>query len=95
MCLRFCSIENVFFLYSYVFNLQVDAENDEQIQFNEVEPMVKKLGSVLAKRGIQNQDVVALCISNNIYYPMLIMGISSLNAITTPCNPNYTEGNFI
>merc|ERR1712136_173212 len=57
--------------------------------------MVKKFGSVLAKRGIQNQDVVAVCVSNSIYYPTLIMGISALNAITTPCNPNYTKDELV
>ena len=72
--------------------IQVDANNDETISFEDVGSIVKKFGSVLAKRGIQNQDVVAVCISNSIYYPTLIMGISALNAITTPCNPNYTKG---
>ena len=77
---------------SYDLILQIDADNGNEIKYNEVESIVKKFGSVFAKKGIQNQDVVALCISNNIYYPMLIMGISTLNAITTTSNPNYTKG---
>ena len=79
----------------FVMLFQVDAYSDDVIKFEDVELMVKKFGSVLAKRGIQNQDVVAVCVSNTIYYPALIMGVSALNAITTPCNPNYTKGEII
>jgi len=73
----------------------VDAYSDDVIKFEDVELMVRKFGSVLAKRGIQNQDVVAVCVSNTIYYPALIMGVSALNAITTPCNPNYTKDELV
>ena len=54
-----------------------------------------KWASVLSRRGLQKQEVVALCASNCIEYSMIILGISACNAITTTCNPNYTKGDFL
>ena len=52
---------------------------------------IKKLASSLTKSGLKKQEVVALCIGNSIYYPVIILAVNACNAIMSPCNPNYTE----
>ena len=55
---------------------------------------VERLASSLTKSGLKKQEVVALCIGNSIYYPVIILAVNACNAIMSPCNPNYTECKF-
>jgi len=72
--------------------LKVDASSDRQLTFNEIHDASIKFASGLTKRGLKKQEVVALCASNCIEYPFIILGIAACNAITTTCNPRYTLG---
>ena len=74
---------------------QVETWSGEELTCANVVDKVKKLSSALTKRGLQRQQVVALCLQNTNYYPVVMLAVNSCNAIVTPCNPNYTECEFI
>jgi len=69
----------------------VETWSGEELTCANVVDKVKKLSSALTKRGLQRQQVVALCLQNTNYYPVVMLAVNSCNAIVTPCNPNYTE----
>ena len=52
---------------------------------------ITQLANALANKGLKKQEVVAVCIGNSIYYPVILFSINACNAIMSPCNPNYTE----
>nr|XP_009859317.1 4-coumarate--CoA ligase 1-like [Ciona intestinalis] len=68
----------------------VDATTEQSFTFNQVCDLSIKFASVLNKRGLRRQEVVAVCCSNCIEYPILVLGAAANNAISTTCNPHYT-----
>nr|XP_026691236.1 4-coumarate--CoA ligase 1-like [Ciona intestinalis] len=68
----------------------IEGSTGQSFTFNQVCDLSIKFASVLNKRGLRRQEVVAVCCSNCIEYPILVLGAAANNAISTTCNPHYT-----
>jgi len=73
----------------------VEAASNTKFTCAEVIEKVKQLASALTKSGLKKQEVVAVCIGNSVYYPVIILAVNACNAIMSPCNPNYTESELV
>jgi len=73
----------------------IETTSDTKFTCSEVIEKVKKLASALTKKGLKKQEIIAVCIGNSIYYPIITLAINACNAIMSPCNPNYTESELV
>uniref|UniRef100_H2YVH0 AMP-dependent synthetase/ligase domain-containing protein n=1 Tax=Ciona savignyi TaxID=51511 RepID=H2YVH0_CIOSA len=68
----------------------IESTSGKTLTFNQVCDYSVKFASVLNKKGLKKQEVVAICCSNCVEYPIIILGAAANNAISTTCNPHYT-----
>uniref|UniRef100_H2ZDR7 AMP-dependent synthetase/ligase domain-containing protein n=1 Tax=Ciona savignyi TaxID=51511 RepID=H2ZDR7_CIOSA len=69
----------------------IDGESGRSYTFADVRRDVMKCTSELVRLGIQPGDVVAMCCSNCLEYPVITIAAASCSALVTTCNPTYTE----
>jgi len=73
----------------------IETSSGEELTCADVVEKVEKLVSAFTKKGLKNQEVVAVCIQNSNYYPVVMLAVNGCNAIISPCNPNYTETELV
>ncbi|KAL2653013.1 hypothetical protein R1flu_021141 [Riccia fluitans] len=66
----------------------IDSETEEYILYGELKGMVKRVANGLADLGLRRGHVVAILLTNTIYYPVMFLAIVSLGAIVTAMNPH-------
>ncbi|KZT08186.1 amp dependent CoA ligase [Laetiporus sulphureus 93-53] len=71
----------------------IEDATGKKVTLNEIRMRVDRLaGALHARYGIKDDDVVCVCSSNHIDYPVVIWAIHRLGGIVTPANPAYTVG---
>ena len=70
--------------------IQIETFSGAVLTCADVVEKVKKLASAFTKQGLKSQEVVAVCMQNSNYYPVVMLAANACNAIISPCNPNYT-----
>ncbi|XP_076808763.1 uncharacterized protein LOC143451885 isoform X1 [Clavelina lepadiformis] len=68
----------------------IDAETRRQITFKEFCNYVMKCSSSFVNSGLLKGDVIALCCSNIIEYPIILIAAACCGLAVVPCNPSHT-----
>ncbi|XP_042482889.1 4-coumarate--CoA ligase-like 6 [Macadamia integrifolia] len=83
----------VSFIFSHKHNgvsALIDSSSGFTIPYSKLPLMVKSIASGLYEIGIRQGDVVSILLANNIYFPIIYLGILSIGAIATAINPLTT-----
>ncbi|ORY08703.1 hypothetical protein BCR34DRAFT_603351 [Clohesyomyces aquaticus] len=72
--------------------LYIDAEDpSNSISAAQAKTLIRKLVAGFRKAGLEKGDTVLIHSFNNIYYPIIVLGIIAFGGVYTGMNPSYTS----
>lgn len=73
--------------------MQIDSVNGKTVTFNQLYVRVLRCISAFNNLGLEQNDVVGVCFSNSVEYPVVLLATFACGAIASTCYPNFREGN--